>query len=397
MKCRHYEQNKCVSCQWIEKPYYLQLQDKQKNLRQHLDIFYPKNIFDSVPSPEFGFRNKAKMAVLGTVENPILGIVTNNEPIDLCDCPLYSVQMKFVLYKLKKFIKKLQLVPYNVRRKKGEIKFVIVTESQGQYMLRFVLRSEKEHGKISSAITDLQLILPQIVVVSINIQPEHAAILEGDREIILTKQSRLPVILNEIPLFIEKGGFFQTNTFVASKLYKTAQSWLTDLPIKMIWDLFCGVGGFGLHCITKERELVGIEINPEAIECAKLSAKLMQHEKIKFQSLDATEFVSSKLEVKPDVILANPPRRGLGADLVNYLQKISPYYILYSSCNLQSLVNDLTFFSDYNIQYAQLFDMFPHTEHMEILVMLQKNTNKESYENNRLDRWNELGEHSNLL
>jgi len=382
-----------------------QIKDKQAQLSLQLLPYQPKSIFEPITSSESAFRNKAKMAVLGTVEKPILGIMTDGWPVDLCDCPLYSELMSITLCKVKDLIKKLALVPYNIRKKKGEIKFIILTQADGQFMLRLVLRSDKEYYKIANAIEYIQQNIAQITVVSINIQPDHAAIIEGLQEFVLTEQKQLPIKLNNVPLFMQKGSFFQTNTKVASELYITAQKWLSLLPINIIWDLFCGVGGFGLHCISADTELVGIEINSEAIECARLSAKLMSHDKICFQSLDANEFALSKPESKPDVILVNPPRRGLGETLVNYLQNISPNYILYSSCNLDSLTTDLAYLNSYQIQQVQgetlvnylqnispnyilysscnldslttdlaylnsyqiqqvqLFDMFPHTSH----------------------------------
>jgi len=74
----------------------------------------------------------------------------------------------------------------------------------------------------------------------------------------------------------------------------------------------------------------------------------------------------------PDLVLLNPPRRGAGKDLMQYLENVKPNYVLYSSCNLTSLTEDLTFLSNYQIVKVQLFDMFPHTSHMEILVLLAK-------------------------
>ncbi|RKS87758.1 23S rRNA m(5)U-747 methyltransferase [Orbus hercynius] len=373
MICSYYNSHQCRSCSWLEKPYARQIHDKQAMLSQKLNEFNPEVILDPIMSEQVAFRNKAKMAVLGTVEKPILGIMTDGNAVDLCDCPLYSPVMRSTLYQLRTLIKQLQLVPYNIRKKKGEIKFIILTEAKGQFMLRIVLRSEKEQSKITHALAEIQQNMPQLIVISINIQPEHSAVLEGPQEFILTQQQQFPITMNNIPLFIQKGSFFQTNTAVASQLYATAKQWLDSLNVNAIWDLFCGVGGFGLHCITAQRQLTGIEINQEAIACAKLSARLMDYNKISFQSLDAAKFAYSQPNSQPDLVLVNPPRRGLGQALADYLHQMSSQYILYSSCNLDSLVADLKVLTQYQIQCVQLFDMFPHTEHMEILVLL-KNT-----------------------
>lgn len=370
--CHYYQTKKCVSCTWITKPYAAQLDEKQQMVASQLQHYNPKHLLPPVASSTIAFRNKAKMAVLGTVEKPILGIVTDGDPVDLCDCPLYSELMRSTLHLVKEWIKKLGLVPYNINKKKGEIKFIILTQANDKFMLRFVLRSVKEQYKIADTIAMIKNAIPQLAVISINIQPEHAAIIEGSQEFILTDQQKLPITLNSIPLFMQKGSFFQTNTDVASRLYATARQWLAPLSINLLWDLFCGVGGFGLHCVTEQRSLVGIEINPEAIACAKTSAQLIGYHHMTFQSLDATKLATMDLHNKPDIVLVNPPRRGLGEVLINYLQQVSPDYILYSSCNLATLVSDLNYLTCYQIDCVQLFDMFPHTPHMEVLVMLQK-------------------------
>ena len=126
---------------------------------------------------------------------------------------------------------------------------------------------------------------------SVNIQPQHAAILEGEKEIFLTDQHTLSESFNGIPLFIRPQGFFQTNPLVAQGLYATAQDWVQDLPITKLWDLFCGVGGFGLHCAKalqdkhqQEVELTGIEISASAIQAATQSAQVLGLNNVKFQS-----------------------------------------------------------------------------------------------------------------
>lgn len=146
-------------------------------------------------------------------------------------------------------------------------------------MLRFVVRSEAKRALVERELPELLEKLPPNSVVSLNIQPQHAALLEGETEIFLTEQKVLEEHFNGIPLFIRPQGFFQTNPVVASQLYHTAQSWIEHLPIAKLWDLFCGVGGFGLHCANALQaknsnvELTGIEISASAIASATKSAE----------------------------------------------------------------------------------------------------------------------------
>ena len=139
----------------------------------------------------------------------------------------------------------------------------------------------------------------------------------------------------------------------------------------MIWDLFCGVGGFALHCAAPNRDIIGIEIEPEAIACAKQSAKQIGFDNLRFQALDAMSF-TAEINGVADVIIVNPPRRGLGEQLCQWLENIASGRILYSSCNAQSLARDLEYLQHYQVKRVQLFDMFPHTAHFETLVELVK-------------------------
>jgi 23S rRNA (uracil747-C5)-methyltransferase len=374
MHCALYNAGTCRSCQWLDKPYSRQLVDKQQDLRQLLADVAVGEWLEPVTGPESAFRNKAKMVVSGSVERPLLGMLhRDGTPVDLCDCPLYPASFPEVFGVLKSFIARAGLTPYNVARKRGELKFLLLTESQkeGGMMLRFVLRSEAKLAQLRAALPWLQQQLPQLKVISANIQPVHMAILEGDREIPLTEQQALEEEFNQVPLFIRPQSFFQTNPQVAAALYATARDWVRELNVGSMWDLFCGVGGFGLHCATPDMKLTGIEISAEAIACAKASAIRLGLNQVEFQALDSTGFATGKESI-PDLVLVNPPRRGIGQALCDYLSRMAPQTILYSSCNAQTMAKDLAAMPDYRVERVQLFDMFPHTAHYEVITLLSR-------------------------
>jgi 23S rRNA (uracil747-C5)-methyltransferase len=373
MHCALYTAGTCRSCQWLDKPYVQQLADKQQDLSDLLSALPVDEWCEPVTGAESAFRNKAKMVVSGSVERPLLGMLhRDGTPVDLCDCPLYPASFPAVFPLLKTFIARAGLTPYNVARKRGELKFLLLTESRkdGGIMLRFVLRSDSKLAQLRAALPWLQQQLPQLKVISANIQPVHMAILEGDTEIALTDVQRLEENFNHVPLFIRPQSFFQTNPVVAEKLYATAREWVRARgDIRSMWDLFCGVGGFGLHCATPQMKLTGIEISAEAIACAKESAARLGLKNVEFQALDSTGFATGKGEV-PDLVLVNPPRRGIGKVLCEYLSHMAPETLLYSSCNAKTLAQDLTLLPDYRIVRVQLFDMFPHTAHYEVMALL---------------------------
>ncbi|MBA7729362.1 23S rRNA (uracil(747)-C(5))-methyltransferase RlmC [Citrobacter freundii] len=374
MQCALYDADRCRSCQWITQPVGDQLRAKMADLQTLLADYSVREWCAPVVGPESAFRNKAKMVVSGSVEKPLLGMLhRDGTPEDLCDCPLYPASFAPVFSALKPFIARAGLTPYNVARKRGELKYVLLTESQfdGGMMLRFVLRSEAKLSQLRAALPWLQAQLPQLKVITVNIQPVHMAIMEGETEIFLTEQQALAERFNDVPLWIRPQSFFQTNPVVAERLYGTARDWVRQLSVNHMWDLFCGVGGFGLHCATSQMKLTGIEIAPEAIACAKQSAQTLGLQNLHFQALDSTQFATAQEDV-PDLVLVNPPRRGIGKPLCDYLSNMAPPFIIYSSCNAQSMAKDIGELPGYRIERVQLFDMFPHTAHYEVLTLLSR-------------------------
>lgn len=372
INCALYTAGNCRSCQRLEHPYSQQLNEKQHHLRSLLIGHDSADWQPPVSGRQSAFRNKAKMVVSGSVERPLLGILhRDGTAVDLSDCPLYPTHFVPVFHLLKSMILRAGLTPYNVERQRGELKYLLLTEStySGEFMLRLVLRSERKLAQLRAVLPWLQQQLPQLKVISVNLQPVHMAIIEGEQEIPLTEQQTLEERFNQVPLYIRPQSFFQTNPQVASRLYATARDWVQALAINSMWDLFCGVGGFGLHCAQPQTRLTGIEISAAAIACAKQSAALLGLQQVNFQALDSAQFASAKGDV-PDLVLVNPPRRGMGKQLCEDLNQMASTYLLYSSCNAVTLAKDLSMLPDYRLERVQLFDMFPHTAHYEVLVLL---------------------------
>ncbi|WP_301098218.1 23S rRNA (uracil(747)-C(5))-methyltransferase RlmC [Otariodibacter sp.] len=386
LQCSHFEQHKCRSCQWIEKDYDVQIEEKYTELKRLVSPFIlPKTeILPAIKSELAQFRNKAKMVVSGSVERPILGILSDpndpNSAVDLTDCSLYPESFTPLFPILKQFIGRAGLVPYNVAKKRGELKYILITQSayNQSLMIRFVLKSEAKRPLVEREFSTFYAQLPQNSVVTLNIQPQHSAVLEGEKEIFLTEQNVIEEYFNGIPLFIRPQGFFQTNPKVASQLYATAQSWISDLKIDNLWDLFCGVGGFGLHCASVLQQknpnitLTGIEISPSAIASATKSAEKLGLQNVQFSSLDSAQFALNTQGAKPDLVIVNPPRRGIGKPLAEYLNQLGSDYLIYSSCNAKTMAKDLESLTQYQLERIQLFDMFPHTAHYETLVFLSQ-------------------------
>ncbi|HEX5330436.1 23S rRNA (uracil(747)-C(5))-methyltransferase RlmC [Sulfuricurvum sp.] len=366
--CSYFDAQFCHSCGWIDYHYSEQLKLKSDHLHTLLNPYQPEVWLKPATSALKGFRNKAKMVATPSLDGVVLGL---SEEVSLIECPLYDTSMQKALHTIQEWLRELGVKGYDIRLRKGELKYVLLTRSKsnGGMMLRFVLRSHGIVARLQNALDDLRGRIPELSVITANIQPIHMAILEGDEEIFFTEARRLEERFNGIPLFIRPKSFFQTNPDVAEKLYRTASEWADESKPKILWDLFCGVGGFALHCAAADRSIVGIEIESEAIECARESAAQLEMSNLRFESLDAATFSATAGE-KPDLIIVNPPRRGLGEQICKWLTRVGSERILYSSCNATSLAKDLESLSGYTLKRVQLFDMFPHTAHYEVLVEL---------------------------
>ena len=214
-------------------------------------------------------------------------------------------------------------MPYDVATRRGELKHVLLTESpDGELMLRLVLRSTALEARIRSRLPALLEAVPALRVVTINVQPEHKAVLEGEREIVLTDTATLPMRLaTGVTLRLGPRSFFQTNTAVAEALYDQARAWVRDLPdVRTVWDLYCGVGGFALHLAGPGREVLGVEVSADAIAAASATSAEIGVA-AEFVAADATAYALAS-DAVPDLVVVNPPRRGIGPDLAGWLETV---------------------------------------------------------------------------
>ena len=371
MDCHHYDAFRCRSCSLLEVPRARQLAEKEEHARSLVGV---PAWLPTVAGADTGFRNKAKMAVGGTVEAPTLGILDGDlAGVDLRDCSLHSPGITSALERIAAWISAAGLTPYDVATRRGELKHVLLTGSpDGELMLRLVVRSTALEARIRSRLPALLGAVPGLRVVTINVQPEHKAVLEGAREVVLTEQATLPMRLaTGVTLRLGPRAFFQTNTQVAEALYDQARAWVGALPdVRSVWDLYCGVGGFALHLAGPGREVLGVEVSADAVEAATATAAELGAD-ARFVAADATAYALGA-GMAPDLVVVNPPRRGIGADLAGWLERSGVRHVVYSSCNAESLARDLALMPSLRPVEARVLDMFPHTSHYEVILLLSR-------------------------
>ncbi|WP_263091157.1 23S rRNA (uracil(747)-C(5))-methyltransferase RlmC [Curtobacterium sp. RIT-PI-V] len=382
MQCDYFDRGVCRSCTLMGQPYADQVLDKELRTRELLHDAVeaaggPGAVTWSpaITSPESGYRNKAKMVVGGSTEHPTVGILDHRQRgVDLRHCGICTPGIRHALPLLAEFVQTAGLIPYDVAARRGELKYVLVTESpDGELMVRFVLRSEGQVARIRQYLDVLRDALPNVVVVTANLLPEHKAVTEGDREIVLTEQETLPMRLGGITMHLRPQSFFQTNTVVATELYAQASAWIDELDPASMWDLYCGVGGFALHAARPGRAVTGIETSAEAIRSAKQSAREAGLEGLRFAADDATEHaLRARPDTVPELVLVNPPRRGIGEALSTWLEASDVQHVVYSSCNPVTLAKDLARMPSFRLRRARVLDMFPQTGHLEAVTLLSR-------------------------
>lgn len=371
--CHYFEAGRCRSCTLIETPAAQQLHDKEQRCRALLPGVPEQAWLPSVPGGVRDFRNKAKLVVGGRPGRVTLGILgPDGTGVDLRDCLIQQPAIRTAIPHLARFIEDTGLPPYDVPKRRGELKFVHVTVSPAdELMLRFVVRSEQALEVLRNSLPRLRRAVPAATVVSVNLLPEHKAVLEGEHEELLLGSSLAMDTGAGFALHLRPQSFFQTNTEVARALYAQAAEWVGLAGPSSLWDLYCGVGGFALHCAGAVPSVLGVEISEEAVRSARRSAREAGIA-ARFEAGDATAFALGSDEV-PEAVIVNPPRRGIGGQLAAWLKAADGItHVVYSSCNPESLATDLAAMPAFVVREARVFDMFPHTRHLEVAVLLER-------------------------
>lgn len=375
MQCDSFDAGRCRSCALMGSPHGGQVADKAVRAARALaDVAPDVAWLDPVAGPESEFRNKAKLVVAGRAGSPTFGILdAGGRGVDLRRCGLYEPGLAATFDPLHRVVSDLGIEPYDVPARRGELKHLIVTHSpDGEHLVRFVVRSTRSVRLLRDALPTITAALPSARVVTVNVLPEHKAVLEGEAEVVLTEEHLLPMRLGGVTLLLGPRSFFQTNSRVATDLYAQARTWVDTLSPRTVWDLYCGVGGFALHLAAPGRRVVGVESSTEAVDAAAAGAALPENGRgaVDFVLGDATSVLPPG--PPPDVVVVNPPRRGIGPELAGWLDASPARHLLYSSCNLDSLARDLVAMPSWRAVQARPFDMFPQTTHLETAVLLER-------------------------
>lgn len=375
MDCHWFNTRHCRSCELLDRSYDETILLKEKKLAE---LFSGHNLFlketVGLDNHVENSRNKAKLALYGDSTDMQFGFYDSHLNFKkLEECPLHMEGLNEILPVLKSKLLEYKIYPYSLTEKKGELKYVILSKSQSHndLLIRFVLRSKESLDRLKKMAAVLVAEFPFIKVVTANIQPEHKAVMEGDEEIVLSSEDKILHQFSDVYLTLGPRSFFQVTPVIAEKLYTSAGKAVQEHNVKSFLDLFCGVGAFSYFAAKSCPDVLGVELSKEAIVCAQSSIGLNKVSgKIAFEALDVEAFLKNQTK-NFEAILVNPPRRGLNKSIIKDIMAQRPKLIIYSSCNAETLARDFSDLSqEYKIASAQIFDMFPYTEHFETLMIM---------------------------
>ncbi len=379
-ECEYFTGGRCSSCSLLGQPFGQRLKSKITKLRETLtssgviplhteEVVIPQNVW--------GSRHKIKMNVTGSVHDPIIGLAdAEGRAEDLSSCPLMPHHVHTLMTGLKVMIRTAQIPPYDIPARRGELKGMIlaVTRDGSQAILRFVLRSTEAIPRIRKALPALLEDYPWLNVVSCNIQSRHAAIPEGPEELVLTKTDTIEELFSGTPLIFAPQSFMQVTPEIAELLYRRVGAHVREYHVTSAVDLFCGVGGFSFAVAPFVQKLTGVELSPKAVESATCTAVKLNHPHLTFVASDVDVYIAdNSSQLSAELVIANPPRRGLSEVVRRWVMDAEPQHFIYSSCSPETFCRDAAELAQsYCLTTLAPFDMFPLTPHIEVLGFFTK-------------------------
>lgn len=376
MFCTFHQNRICSSCSLLHLGY----EETLKSKRDFLASLFPGTVIQDFrgPATAAGSRIRAKLAITGTSELPQIGFYDDQQKIVPVDqCPLHHPLINEFTQQLPGIVQAARLIPYDMQKDRGELKFLVLTcsPSHHQLMVQFVLRSKEAVDRIRGFWRQMSDADKQTVtVMSVNLQPVRSSLIAGTEELSVSQQTILPIQFGSTELLFGPQSFLQTNYEVASLLYEAAGRILRENAAKKVLDLYCGVGAFSLTAGSAAHSVLGIDVSANAIDCATEAARKNRIGNSEFLCRSLDQFTMAELTTHDfDTVICNPPRRGLDAASVTLIQSLRPEWIVYSSCNAVTLQRDVRLLQpEYHLESIQPFDMFPFTNHFEVLGLLRR-------------------------
>ena len=376
----------CGGCSLRHLDYTAELRAKQENVTDAfrriggLDV----PVLDICPSPEVDrYRNKVQFPVgLDKNGNPCIGFYAGrtHRIVPCPDCKLQPGVLNDIGNALCRFFAENGIQPYNEETGQGLVRHIFLRRGahSGQIMVCLVCtRPNLPHA--DALCTRLREQFADIATILLNVNSKNTNVILGTETHPLYGPGYIEDTLCGVPVQLGPLSFYQVNTLAAERLYGIAAQYAQLTPDDLLLDLYCGMGTIGLSMVDHCRELVGVEIVPEAIESAKANAARMGDAvaaKSCFFCADAGQ-AATRLAAEglhPDVVMLDPPRKGCDEATLSAVVRMAPRRVVYVSCNPATAARDAAWLENngYHAEKVQPVDLFPRTKHCEAVLLLSK-------------------------
>ncbi len=380
--CMHYKT--CGGCDNLELSYEEYLKLKQDYVQTILCDFVIEKVEEIIPSPTTKFyRNKMEFAVGGTVDNIFIGLRQKgkfSKIVDLKECYNFHPKIIEVFDIVKLWMKENNILPYDIILHKGKIRYVSIRHSKtfDDLMVNIVITGSKYQfdyfeKKIFENLSAKLIEKEKIGSIYVCINNKVSDNAYTDEIFKIYGKDFIEEKINEIKYKIFPLTFFQTNTSCCEKLYEIV---VKQTEGGNVLDIYCGSGGITLQVAKKVQKIIGIDSSKTNILIANENANFNNISNVEFENTNAETFIlklaKSKFATELSTIIVDPPRAGLSKRVLTEISESGVGKIVYVSCNLETLKEDLkTFVRFYKIKKVIPVDMFPFTKHLETVTVLE--------------------------
>ena len=370
---------KCGGCQFQGIPYDKQLAKKQQKVNDLLKCYGKVQPIIGMENP-YHYRNKVH-AVFGRLRNGtiISGVYQEGThivvPID--SCQIENQKADAIIYDIRNLLKSFKIKTYDEDTGYGLLRHVLIRTGykSGEIMVVLVLGSPILPSK-NNFVKALRQLHPEITTVVVNVNNKNTSMVLGDKQTTIYGKGYIEDTLCDCVFRISPKSFYQVNPVQTEVLYNKAIEMAALTGKERVIDAYCGIGTIGLIASKHAKEVIGVELNKDAVKDAILNAKRNDTKNVSFYQQDAGIFMTQMADQgeKADVVFMDPPRAGSDEAFLSSLIKLSPKKVVYISCNPETQARDLKYLTKkgYAVKEIQPVDMFPMTGHCEVVTLLQR-------------------------
>lgn len=370
---------KCGGCQLGHLPYDKQLKKKEENVRQLLKAFGKVNPIIGMEDPLY-YRNKVHHVVCNDKKgNGFTGIYEEktHHVIRVDECLIENKKADEICMTIAKLMKSFKMKAYNEDTGYGFLRHILIRTGHitGQILVVLVVASPVFPSK-NNFVKALRKEHPEITSIVANINNRGTSMVLGEKEQILYGKGYIEDVLCGKTFRISPKSFYQVNSVQTEILYAKAIEYAGLTGKETVIDAYSGIGTIGMVASDHAKEVLSIELNPDAVKDAYANAKNNKIKNINFVKADAGEYMvkMAAQKQKADVVFMDPPRAGSDKKFIDSVAKLGPKKIVYISCNPETLKRDLGMIQakGYKVEKIQPVDLFPSTSHVETVVLMSK-------------------------